>query len=124
MHVEVTEAIKKLTSDVCQREVCFQDYLAVLLGAKVRMVINDIEVDVYGGRFAIEVKVNPRIYDGIGQALAYRRLLGIEEVWLVHIFTYKIDWEKWCNNLGKLLMGTSINYAVVTPINHCIRTEI
>ena len=124
MRVEVTEAIKKLTSYLCQRETCFQDYLAVLLSAKVRVVINDIEVDVYGERFAIEVKVNPRIYDGIGQALAYRRLLGIEEVWLVHIFTYKIDWEKWCSNLGRLLMGTSINYAVVTPTSHCIRTEV
>ena len=118
--MDIAEAIRKITPDICQREPCFQDYLATLLNAKVRVIINGIEVDVYGGRFAIEVKVNPRIYDGIGQALAYRRLLSIEEVWLMHIFTYKIDWRNWCNNLSKLLMGTSINYIVVTPTNYCV----
>ncbi|MGC9153582.1 MAG: hypothetical protein ACP5GY_07615 [Vulcanisaeta sp.] len=119
--MDIAEAIKRITVDLCQRESCFQDYLATLLNAKARVVVNDVEVDVYGEHFAIEIKVNPRIYDGIGQALAYKRLLNINEVWLIHIFTYKINEELWCSNLRKLLINTSINYAVISPTNYCIK---
>ncbi len=92
--MDITEAIKRITVNVCQRESCFQDYLAMLLNAKARVVLNDVEIDVYGNNFAIEIKVNPRIYDGIGQVIAFKRLLGINEVWPIHIFTYKIDERK------------------------------
>ncbi len=96
--MDIIEAIRAMSIDACQRETCFQDYLAALLNAKVRVIIDGIEVDVYGEGFAIEIKVNPRIYDGVGQVLAYKRLLKINEVWLLHIFTYKINTQSWCKN--------------------------
>ncbi len=119
--MDIIEAIRTISIDVCQRETCFQDYLASLLNAKVRVIIDGIEVDVYGEGFAIEIKVNPRrIYDGIGQALVYKRLLKINEVWLLHIFTHNLDVQSWCKNLGDALEGLLINYAVITPRDNCI----
>ncbi|BDR92742.1 hypothetical protein [Vulcanisaeta souniana] len=121
--MDIIEAVRRITVSTCQRETCFQDYIATLMNARTRVVINGVEVDVYGNDIAIEIKVNPRIYDGIGQALTYKRLLGIREVWLIHIFTYRADAQQWCKELGKILSGLGIDYAVITPSHKCINNE-
>lgn len=119
--MNVEDVIESLAVDACdEREVCFQDYIAALLKAKSRVVINGIEVDVHADELAIEVKVNPRIYDGVGQALAYRRLLNIREVWLIHIFKHRVDLSQWCSSLGKLLEGLQVNYAVIAKDGICL----
>ena len=45
----------------------------------------EMEIDLLGDDFAIELKVNPRFYDGVGQVLAIRELYGIETI-LVQIW--------------------------------------
>ncbi len=40
----------------------------------------EIEVDLLGSDVAIEVKVNPRFYDGVGQVAAMSELLGLESI--------------------------------------------
>lgn len=121
--MDIIEAIRRITVSNCQREACFQDYIAALMNAKTRVVLNGVEVDVYGNDTAIEIKVNPRIYDGIGQALTYKRLLGIGKVWLIHIFTHRVDAQQWCRELGKVLSELGIDYAVITPSHKCIVNE-
>ncbi len=42
--------------------------------------IPEIEVDLLGPELAVEVKVNPRFYDGVGQAAAMSELLGLKSI--------------------------------------------
>ncbi len=40
----------------------------------------EMEVDLLGRNVAVEVKVNPRFYDGVGQVAAMSELLGLEPI--------------------------------------------
>ncbi|GGP20591.1 hypothetical protein GCM10007981_09290 [Thermocladium modestius] len=79
--------------------------------ARYHVVIDGIEVDVLGNGWAAEVKMGSHFYDGIGQALAYRRILGIEEVWLIHVVDG--DPSQHLNKLPLLIAGLGIMAAIV-----------
>lgn len=96
---------------MCSDEYCIQRYLANRLGARHHVVINGVEVDVAGDEWACEVKLNARFYDGVGQALAYKRVLGFKEVWLIHVTdSSPVDHLK---HLPALLRGLDIAAAVI-----------
>lgn len=119
--MNVIDALLRLKVNLCDNERCVQRYLASLLGADVNVIINGYEVDVYGVGLAIEVKVNPRPYDGVGQAIALKRVLGISNVWLIHVFLRGyVDLSKHCGDLNLMLKGLDINYAVVSNDGLCL----
>ncbi len=83
--------------------------------ARYHVVIDGIEVDVLGNGWAAEVKMGSHFYDGIGQALAYRRILGgIEEVWLIHV----VDGGDPSQHLNKLPLLIAGGLGIMAAIVH------
>ncbi|MFP3178956.1 MAG: hypothetical protein RXQ96_08320 [Thermocladium sp.] len=105
------DVIAGITLGMCKKEYCIQRYLASQLRAQHHVVISGVEVDVAGDGWACEVKFNAKFYDGIGQALVYKRILGFREVWLIHVVNS--DPSDHLNHLPNLLRGLNISAAVI-----------
>lgn len=70
-----------------------QDLLGVQLDCKVRYTLSspkypDVEVDLLGDGFAVEVKYNRKYYSGVNQVLVFKLLYEVEEVFLLHLHSY------------------------------------
>ena len=76
-----------------QKEKDIQDILASQLESNSRQTLSsevfpDVEVDIIGDDFAIEIKHNEKYYAGFAQVLAQRLLYNIKNVFLIHINEY------------------------------------
>lgn len=89
---KVINAVGSALKILCEsrKEKDIQDILASRLNAKVRhpFTLSDfpeVEIDVFGKDYAIEVKYNERYYSGISQLMAQRVLCGINALFLLHL---------------------------------------
>ena len=97
-----------------KEEKYLHDNLAGLLRGVVRRRVGgnayeEVEVDVLAGDVGIEVKVNPKFYEGVGQALAYR-IYGLTPI-LVHFVDY--TGSRYLNSLRELSRDLPINVLVI-----------
>lgn len=91
----IFEIIKHSIEVICesQREKDVQDILASQLDSNSRQTLSsedfpDVEVDIIGDDYAIEIKHNEKYYAGFCQVLAQRLLYNIKNVYLIHINEY------------------------------------
>ncbi len=80
----------------CQRERDIQNILGSQLNCKVRQTLSsniypNVEIDVLGRDFALEVKFNERYYSGIGQIIIQKFLYEIKNNILLHVNRYIDD---------------------------------
>lgn len=106
----------------CMNEECVQQVVASLLNGsrniKYKVGSFSYEVDVSINGVGIEVKYNARPYDGVGQALAYIRLIKLRDAILLHVVN--IDAEDYAEQLRELLKGLGINFIVIDKDGKCI----
>ena len=77
----------------CKREREVQNILGSQLDCQVRYTLYsdkypNVEIDLFGENYAIEVKFNKPYYDGISQVLILKYLYKINNVILLHIHKY------------------------------------
>lgn len=77
----------------CKEEKAVQNILGSQLDCQVRYTIYsdkypNVEIDLFGENYAIEVKFNKSYYDGISQVLILKYLYKINTVILLHIHKY------------------------------------
>ena len=89
----------------CKREKDIQNILAAQLNCKPRYTLTsddfpNVEVDLIGDNFAIEVKYNEKYYSGVSQVLSQKYLYNMKNVILLHIHHY-LD-SKFVNAFKKL----------------------
>lgn len=104
----------------CEREKHLQDILAAQLKCEKRQTYSssnypDIEVDLMGDKFAIEVKYNDKYYSGFGQILAQKSLFNFYNVFLIHLNEY-ID-NKFINAFSKLVKLLEIKGILIDKRN-------
>ncbi|MBD3213488.1 MAG: hypothetical protein GF311_12845 [Candidatus Lokiarchaeota archaeon] len=96
----------------CQREKHIQDILARRLKCKSRITITserfpDIEIDLLGDDFIMEVKYNEKYYSGFGQILVQKILYNYSNNYLIHIHEY-LD-SKFIGAFNKLSKESNIS---------------
>lgn len=74
----------------CNRERHLQDILSIQLRCNSReklshIEFSDMEVDLLGKHFAMEIKYNEKFYAGFIQILAQKLLYNLEDVYLLHL---------------------------------------
>jgi len=85
--------------------------LAIYLGGEKEVDHGFLKVDIVVGDIAIEVKYNANFYDGFGQVLAYKYILGYPIVYLIHVYDYIP--VKFVEYIFKLAKSISINAIVL-----------
>jgi len=92
---KILEIIENSIEIICesQKEKDIQDIMASQLECNSRQTLSsenfpDVEVDIIGDDFAIEIKYNEKYYSGFSQLLAQRLLYNIKNVYLIHINEY------------------------------------
>lgn len=92
---KIIDTVRSSLNLLCEseKEKDIQDVLGVQLGCKVRQTLSsphfpNVEVDLLGDTFALEVKYNRKYYAGVNQVLVLRNLYDIAEVFLLHLHSY------------------------------------
>jgi len=92
---KITNTINKSLDFLCEceRERDIQDILAIQLDCKSRQKFSsselpDVEIDLMGDNFTIEVKYNEKYYSGISQILSQRILYNFHNNYLLHVHEY------------------------------------
>lgn len=95
----------------CKSERCIVKRLAAIWGGEYEVDYGWIKVDIVVGRTAVEVKFNAREYEGIGQALAYKRVLKFENSILIHV--QETCEDEFVNRLTKIVENLPLSAVVI-----------
>jgi len=92
---KIIKTIENSLNDLCNcnKEKYIQNILSSRLKCESRQVLTssqfpNIEVDLYGNDYAIEVKYNAKYYSGISQVLIQKVLFNIKNVFLLHVKSF------------------------------------
>ena len=96
--MEIERTIETIKSSIaliceCRREKDVQNVLGSQLDCKIRYTLSsdnypNVEIDLLGDNFAIEIKLNDAYYSGISQVLIQKCLYNVQNVILLHINSY------------------------------------
>ena len=128
---ELVSILRESVEDLCsiRDERIFQNLLEVKLrraglNFEKRVVLRsrdrpDLEVDLYHpGGMAVEVKLDPRFYQGIGQVLSARELYGLDAV-LLQVWE-EVD-ERTLRALSRLAERLSLSIVLVERRRRAVR---
>lgn len=111
---KIIKIIKSSLKDLCdcEKEKHIQDLLALRLNCEKRRTLSskhfpDIEIDLIGDDFIIEIKYNDKYYSGFDQILAQRILYDFQDNYLIHINEY-LD-SKYINGFSELSKQLNIS---------------
>lgn len=122
MKEEIIEIIQSSLTFLCEsrNEKELQDILASHLESKSRHTLSspnysDVEIDIYGENYAIEVKYNQNFYSGFSQLIAQRVLYDISNLYLLHLHEY-LD-KKFRTSFNKLAKALNITGLLIDKRN-------